>query len=506
MKKHITTVIFALFCAINLSAQINVVNVEYFFDVDPGINSGTLIAIPPGDNIEYTLNPDLSGLSPGLHRFCFRVQDYFSRWSLTNCTPIYIQSPPTANVDLAEMEYFFDTDPGEGNATPLALSPNNDLEYAFMPDLSSLTPGFHRLCFRVKDVNNQWSHTNCTPLYIQHGSIPLPDAEIVSMEYFVDTDPGFGMGTPVTPNASGTDVTFDFSLDLSGISQGVHTLYFRALDENNQWSLIGFHRFLFFNDPLLGFGGDIIQMEYFIGDDPGAGSANQITGFTAAPDVEGNFTADLSSIEPGIHQLFMRAKSDRDIWSPTRSIVFEVVDNCPSIVTYENTNELPAETTAEQTIMAGNYGAGDVVVLNEQEVLFTAGEKVLLEPGFVAESGSVFIAQIGACPGPSAKTDEEAPEENQPAIEQQTPISNIRAYPNPFGESVNIVYHLNETSDVNLSLYNLHGRKVRDLLLNQRQQVGKYTIELPNCNLASGMYLCVLQANEHRKTIKLMKK
>ena len=50
---------------------------------------------------------------------------------------------------------------------------------------------------------------------------------IVQVEHFFDTDPGYGNGTdvPITP---GQNITADFVADLGGLGNGFHILYVRA--------------------------------------------------------------------------------------------------------------------------------------------------------------------------------------------------------------------------------------------------------------------------------------
>src|SRR5215471_6863791 len=50
---------------------------------------------------------------------------------------------------------------------------------------------------------------------------------ITKLEYFIDTDPGFGNGTTVSVSAA-TDVTANFTVDINSIQPGFHNLYVRG--------------------------------------------------------------------------------------------------------------------------------------------------------------------------------------------------------------------------------------------------------------------------------------
>ncbi|MEM9672107.1 MAG: hypothetical protein AAF992_05900, partial [Bacteroidota bacterium] len=69
------------------------------------------------------------------------------------------------------------------------------------------------------------------------GYFSLQAQNITQAEYYVDEDQGFGQNTEVQIAQSGNDVTLDFTVDLEGITQGIHTLGVRAKDNNGVWSL-----------------------------------------------------------------------------------------------------------------------------------------------------------------------------------------------------------------------------------------------------------------------------
>src|SRR5947208_2000840 len=62
------------------------------------------------------------------------------------------------------------------------------------------------------------------------------DTAIVKLEYFIDNDPGVNNATSVSI-PSNVDVTFPFTIDLTGYATGYHNLYIRTKDDLGQWSL-----------------------------------------------------------------------------------------------------------------------------------------------------------------------------------------------------------------------------------------------------------------------------
>ncbi|MEP0862632.1 MAG: T9SS type A sorting domain-containing protein, partial [Ignavibacterium sp.] len=60
-------------------------------------------------------------------------------------------------------------------------------------------------------------------------------------------------------------------------------------------------------------------------------------------------------------------------------------------------------------------------------------------------------------------------------------------YPNPFNPETKIDYRISEETFVNISLYDVTGRKIKELF-NEKKQPGYYTIKLKGGELSSGIY------------------
>ena len=65
-------------------------------------------------------------------------------------------------------------------------------------------------------------------------------------------------------------------------------------------------------------------------------------------------------------------------------------------------------------------------------------------------------------------------------------------YPNPFNPTTTIRYELPKYSSVNLTVYDMLGRRVAELV-NQSQPAGIYEVPFDGSNLASGTYIYVLR-------------
>ncbi len=68
-------------------------------------------------------------------------------------------------------------------------------------------------------------------------------------------------------------------------------------------------------------------------------------------------------------------------------------------------------------------------------------------------------------------------------------------FPNPFNPGTRIQFALPQAANVSLKIYDINGRLVADLI-NGMQNAGRYEVEFNAENLASGVYMYVLQAGE----------
>jgi hypothetical protein len=76
-------------------------------------------------------------------------------------------------------------------------------------------------------------------------------------------------------------------------------------------------------------------------------------------------------------------------------------------------------------------------------------------------------------------------------------------YPNPFNPSTKIVYQIPERGNVSLKLYDMLGKEVTTLVEEYRNE-GRYEINFDAGNLASGIYVYQLRANNYIATKKMI--
>ncbi|MGA9120764.1 MAG: SMP-30/gluconolactonase/LRE family protein [Bacteroidota bacterium] len=76
-------------------------------------------------------------------------------------------------------------------------------------------------------------------------------------------------------------------------------------------------------------------------------------------------------------------------------------------------------------------------------------------------------------------------------------------FPNPFNPTSDITYQLSEFGPVRIAVYDLLGRVV-SILVNEPKQAGNYTVRFDGSGLASGAYLCRMQAGNFVETRELL--
>ena len=237
------------------------------------------------------------------------------------------------NIDFAE--YFIDTDPGHGNGTEITgFTPADVVSLNFTVPTNSLSTGFHFLSVRVRDTDGLWSLFDHRGFYISPATTEMP--QIVEAEYFIDTDPGVGNGTEITGFSPGNTVNLIVSIPTDNLSAGFHFLSVRVKDENGRWSLFDQRGFLI--DNAVAEMPEIVEAEYFIDSDPGAGNGIAITGFSPGNTV--NLAASISTdnLSGGFHFLAIRVKDASGRWSlfDQRGFFVETApDDMPEIVKAE---------------------------------------------------------------------------------------------------------------------------------------------------------------------------
>jgi gliding motility-associated-like protein len=271
----------------------NITRLEYFFDNDPGYGNGTAVGIVASGDQTQNFTANLAGLSTGPHTLYIRTKDANAKWSLLNSKPIIIQNKVQGgSTNIVRLEYFFDTDPGFGVATSIPVTPSTDILKNQTINLTGLSDGFHNLYMRAKDAAGSWSLLAVKSVIVQPFAQVGPLANINRIEYFLDNDPGFGNGTPITFTTSAS-VTQNAIITLGSVSPGFHTMVIRAKNGVGRWSLLSSKPFVAaYTDT------NITAVEYYYFDGVTKTSVKTYKAFTPGQNVTIDFNAILTGLLP----------------------------------------------------------------------------------------------------------------------------------------------------------------------------------------------------------------
>lgn len=229
---------YCILCAIcallaDASAQ-NISRIEFFINNDPGFGHATAVAgfTPSADVAGLPVSIDVSSVPDGINILYMRSRDDNGLWSITNIIPFVKVDVSTYNI--ARAEYFLNTDPGFGKATPLTLPATADVsKQAIALNIESAQPGIINLFLRTEDSNGIWSLTNC--LAFIKGTVK---GNITVLEYYIDTDPGVGMGTQVVLTPAQDISNYTFNVNVSALAaNSTHNLFIRVKDTYGVWSI-----------------------------------------------------------------------------------------------------------------------------------------------------------------------------------------------------------------------------------------------------------------------------
>ncbi|HNT52812.1 MAG TPA: hypothetical protein PKH19_05365 [Candidatus Syntrophosphaera sp.] len=209
--------------------------IEYYFDADPGLGQGTPLYTRNTVSLDQLISTAV--LEEGFHRLYVRAKNAAGQWGMPQKTTFFIpfpsSGPPPPYGTVARIEYYFDTDPGQGLGTQIYA--RNAVDINQLIATTSLEPGFHRIFVRAKSASGQWGMPQRYTFYIPLSIEPTgPYKNITHIEYFVDSDPGFGNGTVVSV-PPGSNLNIDIPIDMSNVEHGNRTLYLRAKTSSGAW-------------------------------------------------------------------------------------------------------------------------------------------------------------------------------------------------------------------------------------------------------------------------------
>lgn len=391
--------------------------------------------------------------------------------------------------DITYAEYFIDADPGFGEAESIPVStPGTELTLNFTAALQTLDPGVHQIFFRAKDDSEKWGPVVFSTFFMVE--IPAAGAtDIQKMEYFIDTDPGFGNATSIPVSSPGTDLDFTITADLTALDPGIHQIFFRGKNASEKWGPAIFSTFYMIEIPAPG-ESDIQEMEYFIDTDPGFGNATSIPVSSPGTDLDFTFTADLTALDPGMHQIYFRGKNASGKWGLVVHGAFVTVDipaagssNIQALEYFiDNDPGYGAATqvslTSTGTDLEVNFDVSLAGVDIGDHVLYVRAKNELGQWGSVFIEAFVFTSDGGN------------PEEIQ---------SLYKLYPNPASMQITLEITDELHDPIPVKIIDLNGAVVFETQCDDHPCI-------IDPNLPAGLYLINIKIDKHNITQKIILK
>lgn len=327
MNRKIPIIFCMLMCAVSFLKAQTLIQMRCYFDGNEA--QSQYIPIENLASVDAPFTVDVSALSKGVHKMYIEVMNDAGKWSQYDVSNIQV----IGGVDMAllnAVEYYYDEDPGFGQGMQIAVSGteiNNDFDLS----LEGLSNGVHRLYVRVRDAAGQWSQYDAQLIQVNGAEY----ASIVAGEYFLDVDPGLGLGNPI--DIAGLIVDEDLDLSLEGVPNGVHKLYVRVQDDRGQWSLTDEANIQVGNPNGSGNANILlIAAEYYFDVDPGEGNGIPL----AIPNevqVNSDFDITLPALADGMHIMYMRVQNDQEVWSTVAQDTIYICDiEVPDVVSSGN--------------------------------------------------------------------------------------------------------------------------------------------------------------------------
>ncbi len=471
-----------------VSAKSQVIKkMEYFVDTDPGFKNGINIPVIPGKDVTANFSINLAGLALGVHQVVVRVCQDDSLWSIISAAN-FITVDLGARPDITKMEYYIDTDPGFGLARPLPITPGKDVIKGFGIDVTGLTIGIHQVVVRVKDSENSWSIA-ASDIFFAFPSVYAP---VTKMEYFIDTDPGFGNGINV-PVTAGYDISKVFPINLSGVVPGVHNLSVRARDANGVWTMLSSSVFINSDESVA----NIVNVEYFKDIDPGYGNGPPLP-ITPGQRITAGFVIDTTGWGNTPHDVFIRMKNAKGDWSLTNTVMNNNV---------AMNRLLPGATVPSDAVkcydayqfltVAGNgttflvESGGSATMIGGQAITFYPTAKVI--------PGGYLHAYISTGTYCNTSVKESPVSDVTPALPAGT---FFRIYPNPTAGEVTLeITDGEQLKQVSAEIFSMHGERVMTLFM---RNTSKQTFSL--AGQSPGIYFIRVIRGEQAVTGKIVKR
>lgn len=203
-------------------------------------------------------------------------------------------------------------------------------------------------------------------------------------EYFIDgPDPGVGNAIALTVDGNSGELTQEFSIPTTGLTNGFHFLYIRTLVSGGNWSL--YDRTPFYITAVSDINQNIATAEYYFDMDPGIGNGTALTLNSNSGTVTQTFAIPTTGLGDGLHSFYIRTQNIDGSWSLyDRTIFF--------IGTFADENE--RITAAEYFFDGPDPGVGNGITLALDDNMGSLTQSFALPTDGLTEGAHVVFIRV----------------------------------------------------------------------------------------------------------------
>lgn len=136
-------------------------------------------------------------------------------------------------------------------------------------------------------------------------------------EYYIDTDPGYGNGTPISLSDS---IDFIDEVIINDLAIGLHTIGLRIKNSDNEWGLEETVTFIVREQTIIPEPSEITNAEYFFNHDPGYGLATPLTFLSGDTIFIDELITEVLNL--GINTLSLRFQNEDGVWGLDEMVRF----------------------------------------------------------------------------------------------------------------------------------------------------------------------------------------
>lgn len=216
----------------------------------------------------------------------------------------------------------------------------------------------------------------------------------------------------------------------------------------------------------------------------------------------GSQSAQINHLEAGTYSVVITTLDGTSI---TANYEIKGGLNCTNAVACVNDLDLNTFEPENQTYYVKQQLRASCNIPVSNNIVYHAGESIILEPGFHVEAGAQFTAKIEDCsinnslttPNTISRSVLTAPDLNLPND------LGLNVFPNPMNDAAIVAFDLPEASKVSIYIMDIQGKPIQKLLNHTYQEKGKHQLEWNRNNIPKGMYFIRLQTESETRTTKV---